>query len=76
MKIDREELREIVAEVLEMNAEDIDMDMELHKELAINSLQILDMIGEIEDRYDIVIEQSAVKTFTSINKIAEALEGM
>lgn len=74
MKIDREELREIIAEILEINPEDIGMDTEMHKELAINSLQILDMIGEIEDHYNITIEQSVVKNFTTINKIAEALE--
>ena len=76
MKIDREELREIIAEILEINPEDIGMDTEMHKELAINSLQILDMIGEIEDHYNITIEQSVVKNFTTINKIAEALEGL
>ena len=76
MKIDREELREIIAVVLEMDPEDIGMDTEMYRELAINSLQILDMIGEIEDHYNITIDQSAVRNFTTINKIVEALEGM
>lgn len=74
MKVNKEELRKLIAEVLEMEAEDIDDETDFNKDLAINSLQMLDMVAEIEDNYDIIIEHNEIRNMTNINKIAEALE--
>lgn len=74
MKLNKEELRKLIAEVLEMEAEDIDDETDFNKDLAINSLQMLDMVAEIEDNYDIIIEHNEIRNMTNINKIAEALE--
>ncbi|MDE6832655.1 MAG: acyl carrier protein [Ruminococcus sp.] len=74
MKVNKEELRKLIAEVLEMEAEDIDDETDFNKDLAINSLQMLDMVAEIEDNYDLIIEHNEIRNMTNINKIAEALE--
>ncbi len=74
MKVNKEELKKIIAEVLEIETEELDDDADFNKDLAANSLQILDMIAEIEDTYDLNIDPQKVREMSTVNKIIDALE--
>ena len=74
MKVNKEKLKKIIAEVLEIETEELDDDADFNKDLAANSLQILDMIAEIEDTYDLNINPQKVREMSTVNKIIDALE--
>lgn len=74
MKVNKEKLKKIIAEVLEIETEELDDDADFNKDLAANSLQILDMIAEIEDTYDLNIDPQKVREMSTVNKIIDALE--
>jgi acyl carrier protein len=74
MKVNKEELKKIIADVLEIEPEELDDDADFNKDLAANSLQILDMINELEDTYELTIDPQKVREMSTVNKIIAALE--
>ena len=74
MKADKNRIKELVADVLEINVSEIGDDSEFVTDLAMNSLQMLDCVAEIEDEYDIRIPRAAIRGLTSESRVTEYIE--
>ena len=74
MKADKNRIKELVADVLEINVSEIGDDSEFVTDLAMNSLQMLDCVAEIEDEYDIRIPRAAIRGLTSVSRVTEYIE--
>lgn len=65
------QFKEIVAQYCEVTADEINDDMRFREDLGFSSLDFMSFLGELEDNFDIELEEEdALKIFT----IGEALE--
>ncbi|MBQ3566440.1 MAG: acyl carrier protein [Oscillospiraceae bacterium] len=76
MKMSKEQLKDIIAEVLEIKASEINDDDNFVNDLAMNSLQMLDCIAEVEDIMDIRIPKTDIQSLNCVNRIVEYLEAL
>lgn len=74
MLADKNKIREIIADVIEVDEDSIGFNDDFVSVLSMNSLQMLDCLAEVEDVYDIRIPSEDIHTLTNINNIAEYLE--
>lgn len=74
MLADKNKIREIIADVIEVDEDSIGFNDNFVSVLSMNSLQMLDCLAEVEDIYDIRIPREDILTLTNINNIAEYLE--
>ena len=74
MLADKNKIREIIADVIEVDEDSIGFNDDFVSVLSMNSLQMLDCLAEVEDVYDIRIPREDIHTLTIINNIAEYLE--
>ena len=65
-----EKIREILADQLDIEIEDIKADSHIQEELEADSLDVMDIMTEIEDEFDIEVEDDAIENLTSPEKIA------
>ena len=71
-----EKIREILAEQLDIEIEDIKADSHIQEELEADSLDVMDIMTEIEDEFDIEVEDDAIENLTSPEKIAAYIEDL
>lgn len=76
MTFDKNQIREIVAGVLEVEVSEVGDEDNFVTDLAMNSLQMLDCIAEVEDVIGIRIAKGELRNLTSVNKMAIYLEGL
>lgn len=76
MKVDKNELKDLIAEIIETDTSAIGDDSNFVTDLAMNSLQMLDCVAEIEDRYDIRIPKGDINKLTSVDNVIEYMEGL
>lgn len=65
---------EILAEFTEMKAEDITSDTTLIGDMGLNSLDVVNIVVEFEDEFDIEIPDRIIKDFQTVGSIANYLE--
>jgi acyl carrier protein len=72
-----EEIRKIVAEILEIEPHEIDPDAQFIKDLGMDSMMALEVMAGIEKRYRIAIPEDKLPKFTNLREtvriIAEIL---
>ncbi len=67
-KIDVErDIRNLVAEVLEVEPESVDANASFVKDLGMDSMMALEILAGIEKKYRIVIPEENLPKFTSLN---------
>ena len=66
-----EELKEIICEYVEVTPEQIQEDSRFIEDLGFNSYDFMSMIGEIEERYDIEVEEREV---VNVKTVKDAME--
>ena len=66
-----EEIRKLVAGIVELEPEKIDLDAHLVKDLGMDSMMALEILAAIEKRYKIRIPESDLPKITSLNKAIE-----
>lgn len=76
MKVDKNQIKEIIAEALEIEASEIGDSDNFVKDLAMNSLVMLDCVSEIEDLYDIRVPKADIHKLNCIDEIIKYLENM
>lgn len=70
--MDFEKIREIIAEQTGKDIEDITMETSVKEDLEADSLDLFQIINDIEDEFDIKIENvEAIKTVADVVKIVE-----
>ncbi|MDD3375310.1 MAG: acyl carrier protein [Candidatus Omnitrophica bacterium] len=65
-----EDLRALVAEILESDPSEIDGDANFVKDLGMDSMMALEILAGIEKKYKIVIPEDTLPKFTTLNATA------
>lgn len=66
-----ERVKEILAEQLDLEVEDIRNDSDIQEELEADSLDVMDIMTEIEEEFDIEVEDEAIEGLRTPEKIVE-----
>lgn len=66
-----EQFKELVAQYCDVKAEDMTEDMRFREDLKFSSLDFMSFLGELEDTFDIEVEEEKV---LEIHTLGEALE--
>ena len=76
-KIDVEnDVRQLVAEVLETEPDKIRPDAHFVKELGMDSMMALEILASIEKKYRIIIPEEALPKFTDLNATVNVVKGI
>ncbi len=68
------ELKEIIAKQLKIDRDKITEETNLRTDLGVNSIELAELVLEIEDKYDCDIDEKALSKLTSVGDIAKYLE--
>ena len=68
-----EELKEIICEYVEVEPEKITEEARLIEDLGFNSYDFMSMVGEIEEKFDIEVEEREVIT---VKTVADAIHSI
>lgn len=71
-----EKLQKIIAEVLNVDQNDITMDTTFVDDLGADSLDIFQIIMGIEEEFDIEIEQNAAESIVSVGDVVEQIKNV
>ena len=71
-----EKIKAIIAEVLNIDADSITADTTFVDDLGADSLDIFQIIMEIEEEYDIELENEAVEQIQTVGDAIEALRAI
>lgn len=69
-----EDVRGLVAEILEIEAEEVSTDAHFVKDLGMDSMMALEILAGIEKKYRIVIPEDALPKFTDLNSSVSVVE--
>ncbi|MCC5466501.1 acyl carrier protein [Pelosinus baikalensis] len=68
MNIDNE-VRKIVAQIIEVDESVLDPDASFMEDLGIDSLRALEILAAVENQYSITIEPERLREMTTLNKV-------
>ena len=68
-----EEIRSFIMEYVDVPEESITLNTAFMEELAMNSLDIMTMIGDVEDKYDIEIPTEDLSNIYTVGELVEYL---
>lgn len=66
-----EELKKIIADIIEEEPDKIDTDARFVEELGMDSMMAIEMVAAIEKNYKIEIPDEYLPKFTTLNRVAE-----
>ena len=69
-----EKLKDIIAEQLSVDADEVTMDSNIQDDLGADSLDIVDLITTIEDEFDLSIPDEAVEDIKTVGDIVNYVE--
>ena len=67
-------LKKIIVDYVEIDPEDITADTSLKADLALTSLTLMDILVELEDEFDIEIDEEAALEFVTVGDVTEYLQ--
>ncbi len=67
----KDDIRAMIAEIIESDAEKISDDAQFTTDLGMDSMMALEILAGIEKKYKIVIPEEQLSKFTSLNKTVE-----
>lgn len=70
---DLEELRAFVADVLDVEEEDVTDDADFMKELGVDSLMALEVMVVLEKKYAVKLKEQEMKEITCLRKVYDLL---
>ena len=69
-----ERVKEILAEQLDLEVSEIEDDSDIQEDLEADSLDVMDIMTEIEEEFSVEVEDEVIETLKTPRKIAEYLE--
>ena len=69
-----EKLKDIIAEQLSVDADEVTMDSNIQDDLGADSLDVVDLITTIEDEFDLQFPDEAVEEIKTVGDIANYIE--
>ena len=73
-QLDFKELQELSAEILGIDADQIQMDKSFQRDLAADSLDLVELIAAIEDKYDVELPDEELEKMKVIADLWKFLE--
>lgn len=71
-----EKLSEIMTQYVEIDADDITEDKRLIEDLGFNSYDFMSLLGELEEEFDVTIDESDVMDIHTVGEVIEYLENL
>ena len=71
-----EEFKKIVAQYCKVSPEDMTGEMKVREDLGFSSLDFMSFLGEIEDTFDVELEEESVLKIFTVGEALELLNGM
>jgi acyl carrier protein len=69
-----EVLKEIIVEVLDIPAEEIKLESNLAEDLEADSLDVVEMLMQLEDKYDIQIPEEIAENLKTVKDVVDYLD--
>lgn len=69
-----DKVKEIIAEIMSCDPSTITLDASLKDEIGLDSLDAMEVSLQLEDEYDLKIEEDALKNFVTVRDIVDYLE--
>lgn len=69
-----EKLKEIIAEQLSVNADDINADSNFKDDLGADSLDLFELVMSLEEEYDVEIPSEDLEKIATVNDVIEYLK--
>jgi len=73
-QLDFKELQELSAEILGIDTEQVQMDKSFQRDLAADSLDLVELIAAIEDKYDVELPDEELEKMKTIADLWKFLE--
>jgi acyl carrier protein len=73
-QLDFTELQQLAAEILGVDAADVQLDKSFAKDLAADSLDLVELIAAVEDKYDVELSEERLEAMKSIGDLWTFLE--
>ena len=70
-----DEIKDILAEQLDVNPDTIEMSSDLSSDLGADSLDAIDIVMSIEDQYGIEVSDSVIENMKTVEDIVNFIEG-
>ena len=71
-----DEIKDILAEQLDVNPDTIEMSSDLSSDLGADSLDAIDIVMSIEDQYGIEVPDSVIENMKTVEDIVNFIEGV
>ena len=71
-----ETVRNVLAEQLEVDAASITMDTDIINDLGADSLDLVELVMSLEERYDIVLTDDKTASVRTVGQVVAMLEGI
>ena len=68
------QIKSVMAEALNVNEDEITLESNLKEDLGIDSLDAVELIMELEDTFDLKIEESEANGFVTVKNIVDFIE--
>lgn len=69
-----DDLKEMIKEFVEVDDEKITMDARMIEDLGFNSYDLMCLVGEIEERYDVEVDEKDVVNLHTVGEIVEYMK--
>ena len=69
-----EKLKDVIAEVLNVDPDEITMESELANDLGVNSIELADLVMLCEDKFGVEIEDDDIHKFVTIADVVAYME--
>jgi acyl carrier protein len=73
-KLDFRELQELAAEILGVEPEQVQLDVSFQRDLAADSLDLVELISAIEDKYDVELPEDELERMKNVGDLWRFLE--
>ena len=70
-----DEIKDILAEQLDVNPDTIEMSSDLSSDLGADSLDAIDLVMSIDDQYGIEVQDSGIENMKTVEDIVNFIEG-
>jgi acyl carrier protein len=73
-ELDFRELQELAAEILGVEPEQVQVDKSFQRDLAADSLDLVELIAAIEDKYDVELSEEELEKMKNVGDLWQFLE--
>ena len=71
-----EELKELICEYVDVNPSDIKEESRFIEDLGFNSYDVMSMVGEIEEKFDVEVEEREVVNVKTVKDAVEYIRSL